>query len=99
LRVARRNLKTAALTDTDDAAAATQLRAQVKAAELESERIEQMTLERWAEARLATWPHGKASDAVSGNLKALFAASGIGRERLADAKNIIAAALNRAATT
>jgi uncharacterized protein (TIGR02444 family) len=99
LRAARRNLKTVALTDTGDATAAAQLRAQVKAAELESERIEQIVLERWAEARLATWPHGKASDAVSTSLKALFAASGIGRERLADAKNIIAAALDRAATT
>jgi hypothetical protein len=99
LRAARRNLKTVALTDTGDATAAAQLRAQVKAAELESERIEQIVLERWAEARLATWPHGKASDAVSTSLKALFAASGIGRERLADATNIIAAALDRAATT
>lgn len=96
LRAARRNFKTAALADTEDTAAA-QLRAQVKAAELESERIEQMMLDRWAEARLANWPHGKASNAVSANLRALFAASGIDHERFADAKNIIAAAVGRAA--
>ena len=98
LRAARRNLKTAELTDAQDAAAAMQLRAQVKAAELESERIEQMMLERWAEARLATWPRGKASDAISANLQALLAAYGIGRERLDAAQNIIAAALDRTAS-
>lgn len=98
LRAVRRNLKTAALADTEDATAAAQLRAQVKAAELELERIEQMMLDRWAEARLATWPHGKVSDAVWANLRALFAASGIGRERLAAAaQHLIAAALDQAA--
>lgn len=97
LRAARRNLKTAELTDAQDAAAAMQLRAQVKAAELESERIEQMMLERWAEARLAAWPRGKAGDTVSANLQALFAVHGIGRERLAAAQHIIAAALDRTA--
>ncbi len=95
LRAARRNLKTAELTDARDAAATTQLRAQVKAAELESERIEQMMLEQWAEARLATWPRGKAGDAVSANLQALFAAYGIGSERLAAAQHIVAAATDR----
>jgi len=97
LRAARRHLKTAELTNAQDAAAAAQLRVQVKAAELESERIEQALLERWAVAQLAKWPHGKASDAVSANLRALFAAYGIGRERLADAKNIVATALGQAA--
>lgn len=99
LRTARRHLKTAGLTDPGGIAAAKQLRAQVKAAELESEHIEQMMLERWAEARLAARPRGKASGAVSANLQTLFAACGIGRERLADAKNIIAAAINLAAKT
>src|ERR1039457_46057 len=46
LRAARRNLKTIELHDADAARAAAQLGTQVKAAELESERIEQMTLER-----------------------------------------------------
>lgn len=95
LRVARRTLKTAELTDADDAAAAMQLRAQVKAAELEAERIEHMILERWAEARFATRPRGNADDVVTANLQTLFSAYGIGGERLAAAPHIIAAALDR----
>ncbi len=97
LRAARRNLKSVELQDLQDGTAAMQLRAQVKVAELEAERTEQMMLERWAEARLATWPRGKAGDAVSANLQALFAAYGIGSERLAAAQHIIAAALDRTA--
>ncbi len=97
LRAARRNLKAAELVNALDATATMQLRAQVKAAELESERIEQMMLERWAEAWLATRPRGKAGNAVSTNLQALLAAYGIGPERLTAAKNIIATALDRAA--
>ncbi len=97
LRAARRHLKTVELHDADGAKAATKLRAQVKAAELESERIEQMMLERWAEARLERWPRGKSSDAVTANLQALLAAYGVGRERLTVAQHIIAAALDRTA--
>ena len=58
LRAARRHLKTAELTNAQDAAAAAQLRVQVKAAELESERIEQAMLERWAAARSLATPEG-----------------------------------------
>ena len=78
--------------------AAAQLRTQVKAAELESERIEQMMLERWADARLAAWPRGNFRDAVVANLQALLAAYGIGPERLDAAhamQHLIAAALER----
>jgi uncharacterized protein (TIGR02444 family) len=98
LRAARRNLKTIELPDPHAAQAAMQLRAQVKVAELESERIEQMMLEQWANARLAAWPHGKFRDAVVANLQALLAASGIGPERLVAAQamqHLIAAALDR----
>jgi uncharacterized protein (TIGR02444 family) len=98
LRVARRRLKTIELPDAHAAQAAMHLRAQVKAAELESERIEQMMLEQWANARLAAWPHGKFRDAVVANLQALLAAYGIGPERLIAAhamKHLIAAALGR----
>ncbi len=95
LRAARRNLKSVELQDSQDATVAMQLRAQVKAAELESERIEQAILEQWAEARLAKWPRGNAGDAVPANLQALFAAYGIGHERLTAAQSIIAAALDR----
>ena len=98
LRVARRRLKTIELKDAEAAKAAAQLRSQVKAAELESERIEQAMLEQWAAARLAAWPRGNARDAVPANLQALLAAYGIGPERLIAAhamKHLIAAALGR----
>src|ERR1700690_833069 len=81
LRAARRHLKTINLQDADTASAA-ELRRQVKTAELESERIEQMILEQWADARLAAWPRGNFRDAVVANLQALLAAYGIGPERL-----------------
>jgi uncharacterized protein (TIGR02444 family) len=98
LRAARRNLKTIELPDAHAAQAAMQLRVQVKAAELESERIEQMMLEQWANARLAAWPQSKFRDAVVTNLQALLAAYGIGPERLVAAhamQHLIAAALDR----
>ena len=98
LRAARRNLKTIELPDAHAAQAAMQLRAQVKVAELESERMEQMMLEQWANARLAAWPHGKFRDAVVANLQALLAAYGIGPERHVAAQamqHLIAAALDR----
>ena len=98
LRVARRRLKTIELKDAEAAKAAAQLRSQVKAAELESERIEQAMLEQWAAARLAAWPRGNARDAVPANLQALLAAYGIGPERLMAAhamQHLIAAALGR----
>ena len=78
--------------------AAAQLRTQVKTAELESERIEQMMLERWAEARLAAWPRGQVREAVVANLQILLAVYGIGGERLVAAQaaqHLIAAALDR----
>ena len=98
LRAARRSLKTIALRTDEDAKAASQLRTQVKAVELESERIEQLTLGRWAEARLASWPRGNSREAVTANLHALLAGYGGGAERLAAAeaaKHLIAAALEQ----
>jgi uncharacterized protein (TIGR02444 family) len=99
LRAARRNLKTIELQDVDAAKAAPQLRTQVKAAELEAERIEQMILARWATARTAARPRGNSRDAVAANLQALLDAYGIGPERLVAAnamKHLIAGALARA---
>ncbi len=98
LRAARRSLKTIALRTDDETKAAAQLRIQVKAIELESERIEQMTLGRWAEARLASWPRGNAHEAAVGNLQVLLATYGVGPERLVAAeaaKHLIAAALDQ----
>jgi uncharacterized protein (TIGR02444 family) len=99
LRAARRHLKTIKLQDAD-AASAADLRRQVKAAELESERIEQILLERWADTRLATRPRGKLREAVVANLQTLLAAYGVGPERLVAAQamqHLIAAALDRTA--
>ncbi len=96
LRAARRGLKTIELRDADAAKAAAQLRAQVKAAELESERIEQTMLEQWAAARLAARPRGNSRDAVLASLQALLATYGIGPERLVAAnamKQLIATAI------
>jgi uncharacterized protein (TIGR02444 family) len=100
LRAARRSLKTIELQDTAAAKAAMQLRTQVKAAELETERIEQTMLEQWANARLAAWPRGNSRAAVRGNLQALLTAYGIDPKRLVAAQamqHLIAGALARAA--
>jgi uncharacterized protein (TIGR02444 family) len=98
LRAARRNLKTIKLQDADALNSAAKLRTQVKAAEVESERIEQILLEQWANAGLAAWARGKSREAVVANLQALLAAYGVGPERLIAAqamKHLIAAALDR----
>jgi uncharacterized protein (TIGR02444 family) len=78
LRAVRRRLKTIELRDPDAAKAATDLRSQVKTAELDSERIEQVMLEQWAAARLAARPRGNSRDIVSTNLQALLASYGVG---------------------
>lgn len=100
LRVARRNLKTINLHDADAAKGAVELRAKVKAEELESERIEQMLLERWANAHLAAWVRGNFRDAVVANLQTLLGAYDVGAEQLSAAhtmKHLIIAALDQAA--
>ncbi len=97
LRAARRRLKTIELGDADAARAAVHLRIQVKIAELESERIEQSILERWAATRRASWPRSSPHDAVTANLQALLTTYGIGSERLSAAaamKNMIKAVRN-----
>ena len=91
LRVARRSLKPIERQD------AQRLRAQIKAAELESERIEQTMLQQWADTRLAQWRRGEARAAVPTNLQALLAASGIERLTAETAmSHIIAGALGAA---
>ena len=99
LRDARRALKPIGSRDTDAGKAAAELRTRVKAAELESERIEQAMLEQWAESRLASRPCGEPATAVPANLQTLLAAYGIAPERVTavDALgHLIAAALTRA---
>lgn len=91
LRQARRRLKAAAATD----AAAAQLRAQVKAAELEAERIEQTMLERWTEARRAAWPRGDRRDAIAANMAMLLTSYVAEAELPAATEHLAAAALVR----
>lgn len=74
LRTARRRLKTMELPDARIADASAQLRTRVKAAELESEYVEQLVLERWAELRLASRPRGEPREAIAANVAALFKA-------------------------
>jgi uncharacterized protein (TIGR02444 family) len=69
LREARRALKPFAA---DPSAPAAALRAVVKGAELEAERIEQMTLESWSAGRIQTWPRTRPEAAVVANIAALL---------------------------
>jgi uncharacterized protein (TIGR02444 family) len=100
LRTTRCNLKPFELgPETPFAKAAMKLRTQVKAAELESERIEQTILEQWAAIQLAGRPSGNSRDAVLANLQALLSAYDVGSERLTVAnfmQHLIATALDRA---
>jgi uncharacterized protein (TIGR02444 family) len=99
LRAARRKLKTfEADQDVGLAKAAKGLRAQVMAAELESERVEQQILGQWATLQIAGRAAGNARDAVVANLAALFSAYDLGPERLTVANatpNLIAAVLRQ----
>jgi uncharacterized protein (TIGR02444 family) len=98
LRDARRALKPVGLQDTDAGKAAAELRTRVKAAELESERIEQVMLEQWSGSRLASRPRGEPRVAVPANLQALLAVYGISPEQVTAAvalRHLIAAALAR----
>ena len=97
LRNARRSLKTIA-TQGETAIATISLRTQVKAVELEAERIEQTLLERWADGRFAARTRSGPGKTVAANLQVLLTAYGIGPDRLAAAAavpHIIAAALAR----
>jgi uncharacterized protein (TIGR02444 family) len=95
LRAARRCLKTVALSEAGIAEAAAQLRTRVKATELESEYVEQLLLERWAEARLAAWLRRESRDAVVANVAALFKSYAV-TEPLAAVTHLVEAALAQA---
>lgn len=100
LRGARRTLKTVELPDAATADAAQQLRIRVKAAELESERIEQAVLEDWADKRLPSLSHSSPSDAVYANFRAVLAAYGVDSGQVAAGggmRHLIAVALAAAA--
>lgn len=77
LRGARRALKPYAIAPSLTGASVAALRTAVKAAELEAERIEQMTLESWGASHLETWPRVRPDTAVTANIAALLATHGI----------------------
>jgi hypothetical protein len=52
------------------------LRADVKASELEAERIEQMMLEHWSKARIEGWVRKRPVDAVADNIRTLLSTCG-----------------------
>lgn len=73
LRAARRALKPFATASSPIAGAAAALRAGVKAAELEAERIEQTMLQSFGAERLDAWPRDEPAAAVEANMRTLFA--------------------------
>jgi uncharacterized protein (TIGR02444 family) len=73
LRAARRALKAFATEPSTIAALAADLRASVKASEIEAERIEQTMLENWSAARIGAWSRTRPADAVLCNIKTLLA--------------------------
>jgi uncharacterized protein (TIGR02444 family) len=93
LRRARRALKALATDSPAIVSQAAALRTGVKAAELESERIEQTMLEDWSTRRIAGWPHAEPAVAVAANIRNLFAIyrGSVGAPEMPD--HLIAAAL------
>jgi uncharacterized protein (TIGR02444 family) len=73
LREARRALKPFATDGSSNVEAVASLRTDVKSKELEAERLEQMMLASWSRARVASWPRMQAAEAVTANIRALFA--------------------------
>ena len=96
LRTVRRALKPfGARQDWELAAAAEVLRTQVKAVELESERLEQAMLSKWGAGRLGQWPRKKPETAIATNIRALLALSVQPEQGLPETQlRLIAAALS-----
>ncbi len=96
LRSLRRALKPASLDESNPLHAATgALRAQVKAAELEAERIEQAMLWRWSQAHLTAHARGEPRAALAANLAALLVHYGApSAESESSLRHLKAAALN-----
>ncbi len=93
LREARRALKPFAADSSTPGAAAVALRATVKAAELEAERIEQMMLETWSAFRIETWPRDQPEMAVVANIATLLKTREITAAQPDLASHLVAAAL------
>jgi uncharacterized protein (TIGR02444 family) len=101
LRMARRALKPFAGEAGSHEAPAADLRARVKNAELDAERIEQAMLEHWAAPHIGSWPHAEPADAVTQNIRTLLAIAGrtegTTEGRATWPRHLIAAALATAA--
>jgi uncharacterized protein (TIGR02444 family) len=93
LRVVRRALKPFAAEASAIGAAAAALRAAIKTAELEAERIEQAMLETWGGARRSGWPRSQPAQAVAANVRILLAISVVSGRPPALPERLIAAAL------
>ena len=98
LREARRALKPFAAAPSPRGAAAG-LRGNVKAAELEAERIEQITLEEWSALRIDAWPRAEPAAAVAANIVALLATCGRAAPQPQMPDRLVAAALAAARST
>jgi uncharacterized protein (TIGR02444 family) len=75
LRMSRRALNPFAIDQMSNGPSvpsAAALRNSVKAAELEAERIEQATLEKWSAAHLTAWQSGEPGAAAAANIRGLF---------------------------
>ncbi len=78
LRTARRALKPPSTDSTNPLRGpSAALRAQVKAAELQAEKIEQAMLWQWSRAQLANRPRSGRDHALAGNLRAVFEFYGV----------------------
>jgi uncharacterized protein (TIGR02444 family) len=80
LREARHALKPFSIGSSLIMTPADALRTQVKAAELEAERIEQAMLEEWSDPRIGTWPRAEAAEAVATNIRTLLAVCGASQQ-------------------
>jgi uncharacterized protein (TIGR02444 family) len=76
LRAARRALKPFAAEAEPHNRPIADLRARVKAAELDAERIEQAMLEHWAATHIGSWPHAGPAEAATRNIRTLLAIAG-----------------------
>lgn len=93
LRAARRALKPFAAEPSPITSKAEALRTDVKAVELEAERLEQMMLQGWGAAQLDRWPRSPPAQAVAHNLLALFAIGGGSARELEPPRHLVTAAL------
>jgi uncharacterized protein (TIGR02444 family) len=76
MRKARRALKPFATSNFPIASAAAALREQIKALELEAERIEQAVLDDWGVGRIRTCPRAEPAAAITANIRSFLAMHG-----------------------